>query len=259
MVVRANVYLFHPRGPNMSKIAKQKLAMITRQLVVLSAAVALTAFATTVVVSSADHHKDKHDHGDHAHADHKHGDAPGMPSPEEMAKMMEMVVKMGTPGAEHELLKGMSGTWKATCKAYHAPGMEPDVSKGTTRNEMMLGDRFAHQHFKGMMKMPTADGGHEESDFEGVGVMGYDKIKKHYFTLWMDNFGTTYYTATGQYDAAKKELTMIAVGPDPMKGMQDSESKWVWRFESKNRYAFEMHMDMGGGNWFKHMEIIYEK
>jgi len=242
----------------MSKIAKQKLAMITRQLVVLSAAVALTAFATTVVVSNADHHQEKHDHGDHAHADHKHGAAPGMPSPEEMAKLMEKVVEMGTPGAEHELLKQMNGKWKATAKAYHAPGMEPDVTKGKTINEMMLGDRFSHQYYQGKMKMPTADGKHEEVDFEGVAVMGYDKIKKQYFTLWMDNYGTTYYRATGQYDKEKKELSMTAIGPDPMKGMQDSESKWVMRFESKDKYVFEMYMDMGG-EWRKHMEIIYEK
>jgi hypothetical protein len=223
----------------MSVQTKNRLAMITRRCVALLAVVATTALLTNALVSRAD-------------------DKPGqMPSEAEMAKMMEKMMKMGSPGPNHDLLKKFSGEWKATSKCY-MPGQEPDVSHGETDNELMLGGRFSHQHYEGTVMMPGPNG-MEKKPFEGVGVIGYDNIKKQYVSLWMDSFSTNVYMGTGQYDAAKKELTITGSGPDPMNDFKETGSKWVTRFTSADSYTFEMYSEAGPNNWMKCMEIVYTR
>ena len=45
----------------------------------------------------------------------------------DMAAMMEAWMKGATPGEEHATIAKSAGTWKATVKAWTAPGIEPMV------------------------------------------------------------------------------------------------------------------------------------
>ena len=56
--------------------------------------------------------------------------APATPGAEMMAKMM----KMTTPGADHQLLSPLVGKWNATVRMWMAPGAKAEESKGTSEN-----------------------------------------------------------------------------------------------------------------------------
>jgi hypothetical protein len=132
----------------------------------LSAAVFLvgaTAFVTTEVVR-AQQDKDKKA-------------PPGM-DPAMMQKMMELA----TPGAEHQKLAKWVGKWTDHYKMKMDPTatswMESD---GTSEWKSILDGRYVMENVHStMMGMP----------FEGVQLFGYDKLANEYVSIWLDSYGT---------------------------------------------------------------------
>src|SRR4051812_46843998 len=57
------------------------------------------------------------------HAAQPETKSPGMPSPEDMAKMMETYTKAAAPGPMHKHLTDTAGTWDGKVKMWHVPGM----------------------------------------------------------------------------------------------------------------------------------------
>ena len=53
---------------------------------------------------------------------------------------------------------------------------------------------------------------------EGHGFLGYDNTKKRYVTVWIENMGTGIMSAEGDYDPAKKQLTLAGEYADPISG-----------------------------------------
>ena len=104
------------------------------------------------------------------------------------------------PGAEHQKLKELEGTWDAVIK------MGPDESKGTVSYKMDLGGLWLVSDFQG-------DFGGQK--FTGKGLDGYDPIRKKYVGLWVDSMSTSPVVSEGTYDKDGKVLTMTGEGPGP--------------------------------------------
>ena len=102
------------------------------------------------------------------------------------------------PGPEHAHLKKMEGTWDTTMKMA---GME---SKGTATYKMELGGLWLVSYFEGSF-------GPEK--FSGRGFDSYDAKKKKFVGVWFDSMTTTPMNMEGNYDAAKKTLTMVGEAP----------------------------------------------
>ncbi|HEX5035017.1 MAG TPA: DUF1579 family protein, partial [bacterium] len=110
---------------------------------------------------------------------------------EDKAKMEAMMAKAkaaATPGAGHEVLKPLAGNWTTTTRAWMPGEKKAHESAGTSTFTWVLGDRFLRQDFKG-----NWDG----QDFEGMGYLGYDNVKKEYVSTWMDSMSTGIGQATG--------------------------------------------------------------
>lgn len=105
------------------------------------------------------------------------------------------------PGAEHEQLKKMEGTWELVMKA---DGKE---HKGTTTYKMELGGMW-------LVGAMECDLGGEK--FTGKSLDSYDAGKKKYVSVWADSMSAAPMVFEGGYDADKKTLTMTcdSVGPD---------------------------------------------
>jgi len=102
------------------------------------------------------------------------------------------------PGAEHEILKKMVGDWTLTMKFG---GME---SKGTVNYKMVLGGLWLEGNLESeLMGMK----------FTGKGLDTYDAGKKKYVGIWVDSMSTGPMVLEGDYDKAKKTLTMSGTGP----------------------------------------------
>jgi hypothetical protein len=168
----------------------------------------------------------------------------GQPSAEEMAAMMAM----GNPGAQHKQLEGMIGKWNATVKMFMAPGAPPDISKGVSVNEAVLGGRFIHQAYEGSF-MGMA--------FKGMGLTGYDNTRKQFCGLWVDNMSTgmmvTYGTSSA--DGKSYEFKGEMPGPDGKLG----PVREVVKIVSDKQHIMEMWAPGPDGKEMLMMEITYDK
>jgi len=155
----------------------------------------------------------------------------GQPSQEEMMKQM---MELAAPDQHHTELGRLVGSWKTTNTMWMGP--EPMVTMGTSTYEWILGGRYLQsKHVGEWAGMP----------FEGMGIDGYDKAKKEYFTLWFDNMGTGMMKLTGQATPDGKSMTYKGTSFDPMQGKDVSvREEVVWT--SERSYTFTMHMEMPG-------------
>jgi hypothetical protein len=165
------------------------------------------------------------------------------------AKAKENMMKAMMPGPEHELLKQMAGKWTCDVKFKMAPDQPENTSSGTSVDEMVLGGRFLKSDFSGeFMGQP----------FHGMGLTGYDTVKKQYVATWMDETSTGMMMMTGSADAAGKVMTMTGSAYDPMVG-KDKNIKQITRILSPDQHVSEFY-DVGpDGKEFKSMTLTYTR
>ena len=179
-------------------------------------------------------------------ADAKSAKPPQM-TPEEKAAM-EAMEKAMTPGENHKLLNPFVGSWNVTVSSWMAPGAQPMVSKGTATTKWIMGNRYVQQNFTGsFMNMP----------FTGMGYVGYDNVKKHYWSTWMDNMSTSTMMMTGSTDDGGKTFKFTGTMADPMSGKDTTIEEKV--SVQKDQQTMEMYGPAPDGKMFKMMEIVYKR
>jgi len=177
-------------------------------------------------------------------------DEPAQPSPEQMQKMMEIWKQVSTPGAEHALLAKMAGEWTTSSKVTMGPGMEPQISTGSSKAEMALGNRFLEFEEHGSMM---------GSPFEGHGAMGYDNYKKKFWMSWYDDMGTALYTAEGTASADGRMITFLGKMDEPTMDVKGKDVKYVVRWVDDSTRVFEIYDEVGTPKEFMPVEITYTK
>jgi len=175
----------------------------------------------------------------------------GQPSPEDMQKMMQEYMKMGAPGAEHQKIATLAGEWTNVSKMWMDPKAEPMTTPpGTHSGQMILGGRFLQFTEKGdMMGM----------QMDGWGLMGYNKLRKYYEMIWIDNTATPMYYAKGTADSTGNVITLMGKVDDPMTGQKDKDVKYIYRFMDDKTVIFEMWDSTGPDQFYKSMETTYTK
>ncbi len=112
-----------------------------------------------------------------------------------------------------------------------------------------MGGRYLQEDFKGTMM-----GG----PFEGMGITGFDNLKKAYVGSWVDNMGTGVTTSEGTYDAAKKTITCTSQCPDAMMTKYVPD-RMVTTLVDANTHKMEMYGPDKSGKEFRCMEITYTR
>jgi len=175
--------------------------------------------------------------------DTKKADAPGM---EEMMKKAEAA---GKPGPAHKALDSLVGEWNIEGQCWMSPDGPPTVNKGTASVRWILDGRFVQEDFKGEFMGKT---------FQGIGITGYDNMKKKYIGSWIDSMSTGMFISEGTADAEGKEFTFQGKMDDPMTGQRNKPYKFVVRILDPNKHTFEMH-DLTLGDKSKTMEMTYTR
>ena len=166
---------------------------------------------------------------------------PGM---EEMIKKAEAA---GTPGAAHKALEPLVGNWTAEVKSWMTPGAPPTVSQATAKSTWVMNGRFVQQEFTGdFMGKP----------FRGVGLTGYDNMKKKYSNVWIDDMHTSMFTSEGEGE--NNVITLEGKYDCPITDRKDLPMKQVLLIVSQDKHVFEMH-DPTKGSDSKTMEITYTR
>jgi hypothetical protein len=180
------------------------------------------------------------------------------PSAEEMKKMMAQMMELAKLSENHKLLAGMAGSWTYTVKMWMDPdpNAKPQESKGTSVTKSIMDGRFFVTDVIGTMQMPGADGKPKSMTFKGMGIDGYDNVKKKFVNTWCDNMGTGVMMSEGDYDAATKTFTYTGEY-EMMPGMKQ-KIREVVKMTDKDHHLFEWYEDRGGKE-AKTMEISYTR
>ena len=168
-------------------------------------------------------------------------------TPEQQAEMEWM--KAGTPGAPHQALASMAGTYDCKVRLWAEPGAPAAEETGTATRRMMLEGRVMVEEFSGtMMGMP----------FSGYGLHGYDNVTGKHWSTWTDSMSTGIMMSEGTCDA-QKACTFTGSSNDPItKGPY--KVRMTSRWTSPTTEVFEMFgPDKKSGQEMKVMEITYSK
>lgn len=173
-------------------------------------------------------------------------DAGDAQSPEQA--WMEFMGKYGVPSKEHEMLSDLVGVWDVSLKSWTMPGAEPQVSTGKSFFESIMDGRFVTQQYESEFEGMT---------FEGGGIMGYDRFKGQYFSIWVDNMSTGPMISHG-HKGEGHSIDFWGSMPDPMSGNM-MPVRTIERFESKDKFVADMFGPAPDGSMFKMMEIEYTR
>ena len=177
------------------------------------------------------------------------------PNPQEMMKQM---MEMSKLNENHKLLADMNGSWNYAIKMWMNPdpNAKPQESKGTATRKSVMGGRYVMMDVSGKMQMPGEDGKMKDMQFKGMGVDGYDNVKKKFVSAWIDNMGTGIQFSEGTYDPATKTLTYTSE-IEMMPGMK-TPVREVLKLTDKDHMMMEWY-ETHGGQEKKTMEINYTR
>lgn len=172
------------------------------------------------------------------------------PGADAMAEMMAKWREINAKGPEHERFKESVGQWETQTLSWVAPDTKPMVSNGTAEFRLILDGRYLEQVFQGeCMGEP----------FIGRGIEAYDRIKKKYISIWMDNMSTSVLVLEGTADESGRVITCLGKADDPLTGQKDKVVKSVARQIDKDKLIFEMYDRLPDGPEYKCMEITYTR
>ena len=154
-----------------------------------------------------------------------------------------------TISEQHKMLAKANGTWSGEISMWMADGGPEMKSTGTTVTKSLYNGLYQQTNHTGdMMGMP----------FEGMSIMGYDNMKKEFFSSWIDNMGSGIMMMTGQWDQASKKITLT--GSTRCMNGQDAEMKEIFTMVDDDHQLLEMYgPDPKTGKQYKNMEIRYTR
>ncbi|WP_447980096.1 DUF1579 domain-containing protein [Candidatus Nitrospira bockiana] len=162
--------------------------------------------------------------------------------------MMETWKKLAMPGDPHKQLASLAGSWTTTTKEWMEPDKPPTESTGSAELKTLFDGRFLQQDFTStMMGQP----------YSGMGITGYDNLRKRYVSTWIDSMGTGIFTMEGTASADGKTITLKGSHPEPGGGQMTHRA--VWKLVDANTQTFEMYGAHGDGKEMKMMEITYTR
>jgi len=157
-------------------------------------------------------------------------------------------MEYSTPGAMQQKLAEANGNWNEETTMWMQPGQPPMKSKGTCKNEMILGGRYQQSTFNGdFMGMP----------FQGISITGYDNARKVFVSSWIDNMGTGIMNCEGVMLPDGKSIEFRGKCTDPTTGKM-MEMREVFTFTDKDHQKMEMYMTQGVTE-MKTMEVMFTR
>jgi hypothetical protein len=188
---------------------------------------------------------------------HQRGDSSERTA-ENPQEMMKQMMEMSKLNENHKLLSSLDGNWNYTIKFWMNPdpNAPPQESKGTATRKSVMGGRYVMMDVTGKMQMPGEDGKMKDVQFKGMGLEGYDNVKKKFVGSWIDNMGTGIELAEGTYDPATKSFTFTSE-MELMPGMK-TPVREVLKVPDNNHMMLEWYENRGGQEK-KTMEINYTR
>ncbi len=152
------------------------------------------------------------------------------------------------PVAEHKNLDPLVGSWEVTGQCW-AMGESSSVSvTGADESQWVLGNRFVHHQVKGMKA---------DKAFEGMGMSGYDTVRKEYQAVWQDTESTAIRMEKGTYEPSTRSFTFTGEFQDE-KG-QTLQCRRVLELHTDDHYIMTTYVVQGDMPEVKVAELIFTR
>ena len=164
----------------------------------------------------------------------------------------EMVawIQAATPGDNHALLTRMAGSYTVETRFFAGPGAEAQVSQAMAEQTMVFGGRYLRQEFSGEMA---------GQPFHGTGFIGYDNVRKKFFSFWVDTMSTAPLLHDGACsDKACNTLVFRGEYVDPSTHKK-KKNRTVTELTADGKLVFSLFDQDKKGKEFKSMELIYTR
>ncbi len=146
-------------------------------------------------------------------------------------------------GPEHHKQLDRAGTWDVNSKTWMAPGMEPMEAAGVSVCEAVMDGRYTIDRYTSDFMGMT---------YEGLGLNGYDKRTKRYWSTWSDNMNFDIGIMWGTVDESGKVYTYRGE-------VHGEKVKSVVTENDDGTVLFEMFMTGKDGTENKTMEMFYTR
>ena len=166
-------------------------------------------------------------------------------------KMMDAMMKAGTPGKPHQELAKQAGSWDLAVKIWMKPGAPPQESKGTAERTMILGGRVLSQKVNGD---PTGGMG----PYEGFGLSGFDNVAGKYWGTWTDNMSTGVMMTTGTCSEKTSTCTFKGSYMDPIT-KKTKHTRMVEHWDGADKSVVEFYETGKDGKEAKTTEVTYTR
>lgn len=93
--------------------------------------------------------------------------------------------------------------------------------------------------------------------YSGIGITGYDNLRKRYVSTWIDTMGTGIFMMDGTAGPDGKTITLRGQHDEPGGGHMTHRA--VWKLVDADTQTFEMYGDHGDGKEMKMMEMTYTR
>ncbi|TAL34998.1 MAG: DUF1579 domain-containing protein [Alphaproteobacteria bacterium] len=154
--------------------------------------------------------------------------------------------------ANTDILLPLTGTWVYMATVW-APGAEPQKADGTITNQMALGNRFLSTKATGSLNIVD-----HYVPFEGEGLLGFDKAKKSFTSVWADSLTTSMAAGSGKFDAEKRTLSLNGKFTHPLTGAESSFRSEI-RLVDAQHYTQTIFAADKSGKEAKLMEFEYTR
>jgi hypothetical protein len=171
------------------------------------------------------------------------GEAPAAMSEE------ERILQLGNPGPQHERLEWRLGAWAGEVTYWPFPGAAPVTAAATSTASWVLDGRWVRQEFRSEVN---------GKPFEGLGLLGYDRIAGQYVSMWLDSTSTGVLTLVGDCEGECRELVLAGTRVDPQTSKEYGVRQVVRRLDD-DRFMVEFYDELDDGSMFKSLEIRWQR
>jgi hypothetical protein len=153
------------------------------------------------------------------------------------------------PVAQHAALARFEGDWAVKAKLFVEPGKAPLESKGKSEFKMLFGGRYLREKYESST---------QGSEFEGLGLIGFDKVRQTYVANWVDSMSTGFALSDGTLSADGNTFEFKGTMNDAATGAK-VVFRWTKAWKDADNFVFSAFESRDGQPEALTMEMAYKR
>jgi hypothetical protein len=156
-------------------------------------------------------------------------------------------VRADSPGAVHEQLRGLAGTWDVTIQ--YKIGDKQHEGKATCEAKSIMDGRFLQQDYNSIF---------QGKPFHVLQLLGYDVPRKKTIEIMLDNLSTGVMHNEGSVSEDGKVITNLGGNLDPLT-KKPYKIRTVYTIEGPDQFTLEWFRTEDGGKEEKVVSMAHNR